>query len=199
VASTCLVKKDYDCAINTAKGSYFKGGEQTRPRTYKVLAYAYVGKGDTASAKEYIDQYFAKGKEEELIPQDYILKGQIYGNNDPNVVYDSYVKAATMDSVYESKMKTIQDGIDWAKAKNNKILEGQLRLLQSSNKKTPNCADAFFSGLAFYQGTDYKRADSLFKLYIACAPDSLYGYYYDARANLALDTTLSVEPTLQIW
>ena len=194
VASTCLVKKDYDCAINTAKGIISKAGDQTRPRTYKVLAYAYVGKGDTASAKEYIDQYFAKGKEEELIPQDYVLKGQIYGNNDPTVVYDSYVKAATMDSVYESKMKTIQDGIDWAKAKNNKILEGQLRLLQSANKKTPNCADAFFSGLAFYQGTDYKRADSLFKLYIGCAPDSLYGYYYDARANLALDTTLSVEP-----
>jgi len=196
VASTCLVKKDYDCAINTAKGVISKAGEQTKPRTYKVLAYAYVGKGDTAGAKEYIDQYFAKGKEEELIPQDYILKGQIYGNNDPNIVYDSYVKAATMDSVYESKMKTIQDGIDWAKAKNNKILEGQLRLLQSANKKTPNCADAFFSGLAFYQGTDYKRADSLFKLYIGCAPDSLYGYYYDARANLALDTTLSVEPYL---
>jgi tetratricopeptide (TPR) repeat protein len=196
VASTCLVKKDYDCAINTAKGIISKAGEQTKPRTYKVLAYAYVGKGDTASAKQYIDEYFAKGKEEDLVPQDYVLKGQIYGNNDPNVVYESYVKAATMDSVYESKMKTIQDGIDWAKAKNNKILEGQLRLLQSANKKTPNPADAFFSGLAFYQGADYNKADSLFKLYIASFPDSLYGHYYDARANLALDTTLSVEPYL---
>ena len=98
-----------------------------------------------------------KGRKKNLVPQDYILKGQIYGNNDPNVVYDSYVKAASMDSVYESKMKTIQDGIDWAKAKNNKILEGQLRLLQSANKKTPNPADAFFTGLAFYQGADYKR------------------------------------------
>jgi len=199
VASTCLVKKDYDCAINTAKGVISKAGEQTKPRTYKVLAYAYVGKGDTAGAKEYIDQYFAKGKEEELIPQDYILKGQIYGNNDPNIVYDSYVKAATMDSVYESKMKTIQDGIDWAKAKNNKILEGQLRLLQSANKKTPNCADAFFSGLAFYQGTDYKRADSLFKLYIGCAPDSLYGYYYDQGLTWRSIQHYQSNLTLQIW
>jgi tetratricopeptide (TPR) repeat protein len=71
-----------------------------------------------------------------------------------------------------------------------------LRLLQSANKKTPNPADAFFTGLAFYQGADYVRADSLFKLYIASFPDSLYGYYYLARANLALDTTLSVEPYL---
>ena len=196
VASTCLVKKDYDCAINTSKGIVSKAGEQTKPRTYKVLAYAYVGKGDTASAKQYIDQYFAKGKEEELIPQDYILRGQIYGNSDPNIVYDSYLKAVSMDSVYDSKMKMIQEGIDLAKGKNNKIMEGKLRLLQSATRKTPNCADAFFSGLAFYQGADYKTADSLFKLYIVCFPDSLYGHYYDARANLALDTTLSVEPYL---
>ena len=196
VASTCLVKKDYDCAINTSKGIVSKAGEQTKPRTYKVLAYAYVGKGDTASAKQYIDQYFAKGKDEELIPQDYILRGQIYGNSDPNIVYDSYLKAVSMDSVYDSKMKMIQEGIDLAKGKNNKIMEGKLRLLQSATRKTPNCADAFFSGLAFYQGADYKTADSLFKLYIVCFPDSLYGHYYDSRANLALDTTLSVEPYL---
>ena len=196
VAQTCFAKKDYECTINTSKGIISKAGEQTKPRTYKLLAYAYVGKGDTAGAKEYIDKYFATGKEEEFIPQDYILKGQIYGNNDPNVVYDSYVKAASMDSVYESKMKTIQDGIDWAKAKNMKILEGQLRLLQSANRKTPNPTDAFFTGLAFYQGADYKRADSLFKLYIASSPDSLYGHYYGAMTNLALDTTLSVEPYL---
>ena len=182
VAQTCFAKKDYECTINTSKGIISKAGEQTKPRTYKLLAYAYVGKGDTAGAKEYIDQYFAKGKEEEFIPQDYILKGQIYGNNDSSVVYDSYVKAASMDSVYESKMKTIQDGIDWAKAKNMKILEGQLRLLQSANRKTPNPTDAFFAGLAFYQGADYKRADSLFKLYIASSPDSLYGHYYGAMS-----------------
>jgi len=167
VAQTCFAKKDYDCAINTSKGIISKAGEQTKPRTYKLLAYSYVGKGDTASAKEFIDKYFAKGKEEELIPQDYVLRGQIYGTSDPDIVYQSYVKATQMDSVYESKMKTIQDGIDFAKAKNNKIMEGNLRLLQSANKKTPNPSDAFFTGLAFYQGADYKRADSLFKLYIA--------------------------------
>jgi len=196
VAQTCFAKKDYDCAINTSKGIISKAGEQTKPRTYKLLAYSYVGKGDTASAKEFIDKYFAKGKEEELIPQDYVLRGQIYGTSDPNIVYESYLKATQMDSVYESKMKTIQDGIDFAKAKNNKIMEGNLRLLQSANRKTPNPSDAFFTGLAFYLGADYKRADSLFKLYIASFPDSLYGHYYDARANLAMDTTLSVEPYL---
>jgi tetratricopeptide (TPR) repeat protein len=71
-----------------------------------------------------------------------------------------------------------------------------MRIVQSANKKTPNLSDPFFTGLAFYQGADYKRADSLFKIYQRSFPDSLYGHYYDARANLAMDTTLSVEPYL---
>lgn len=194
VAQTCWAKKDYDCAINTAKGIISKAGDQTKARTYKLLASAYVGKGDTAGAKQYIDQYFAKAKEEEIIPQDYILRGQIGGND--SIVFDSYVKAAQMDSVYDSKMKTLQEGVDFFKNKSNKVKEAEMRMVQSANKKTPNLSDPFFTGLAFYQGSDYRRADSMFKLYIRSFPDSLYGHYYDARANLALDTTLSVEPYL---
>ena len=198
VAQTCWAKKDYDCAINTAKGIISKAGDKTKAKTYKLLALSYVGKGDTVSAKQNIDQYFAKGTDEDIIPQDFVLRGQIYGgvSGDANVVLESYVKAAQMDSVYESKMKTIQEGVGYFKAKNNKVKEAEMRLVQSANRKTPNPSDAFFTGLAFYQGADYRRADSLFKLYIVSFPDSLYGHYYDARANLALDTTLSVEPYL---
>jgi tetratricopeptide (TPR) repeat protein len=195
---TLWAQKKYDDAITGAKALVSASGDQTKPRVFKLLADAYVGKGDTASAKQYIDQYFAKAKEEDLTPKDYILKGQIYGavSGDSNTVFDSYVKAARMDSVYDSKMQTLQDGVDYFKSRNNKIMEGQMRLVQSAAKKVPNPTDPFFTGLAFYQGKDYKRADSLFKLYIATFPDSLYGHYYDARANLALDTTLSVEPYL---
>jgi len=194
VAQTCFAKKDYDCAINTAKAIVSKAGPQTKPRVYRLLAYSHVGKGDTAGAKQYIDEYFAKAKEEEIIPKDYVLRGQIGGNDD--MVFESYVKAAQMDSVYDSKTKTLQEGVDYFKNKNNKIKEAEMRMVQSANKKTPNLSDPFFTGLAFYQGADYRRADSMFKLYIASFPDSLYGHYYDARANLALDTTLSVEPYL---
>jgi tetratricopeptide (TPR) repeat protein len=194
VAQTCYAKKDYECAINTAKGIVSKAGEQTKPRVYRLLAYAYIDKGDTAGGKPYIDQFFSKAKEEEISPKDYVLRAQIGGNE--NMVFESYVKAAQMDSVYDSKMKTLQEGVDYFKNKNNKIKEAEMRLVQSANKKTPNPSDPFFTGLAFYQGADYRRADSLFKLYQRSFPDSLYGHYYDARANLAMDTTLSVEPYL---
>jgi tetratricopeptide (TPR) repeat protein len=191
---TLWAQKKYDEAISGAKALVAAAGQQTKPRVYKLLANSYVGKGDTAGAKQYIDEYFAKAKEDEVIPQDYILRGQIGGND--NIVFESYVKAAQMDSVYDSKMKTLTEGVDYFKNRNNKIKEAEMRLVQSASKKTPNCADAFFTGLAFYQGADYKRADSQFRRYIVCFPDSLYGHYYDARANLAMDTTLSVEPYL---
>jgi hypothetical protein len=48
----------------------------------------------------------------------------------------------------------------------------------------------------FTSGADYKRADSPLQALYCFFPDSLYGHYYDARANLAMDTTLSVEPYL---
>ncbi|MDP9229846.1 MAG: hypothetical protein M3O67_04120, partial [Bacteroidota bacterium] len=46
----------------------------------------------------------------------------------------------------------------------------------------------------FYSGGAYQRADSLFHLYTTAFPDSVYGYFWSARANLALDTTMSIEP-----
>jgi predicted Zn-dependent protease len=191
---TLWAQKKYDEAISGAKALIAAAGQQTKARVYKLLANSYVSKGDTTGAKQYIDEYFAKAKEDEIIPQDYILRGQIGGND--NIVFESYVKAAQMDSVYDSKMKTLQEGVDYFKNRNNKIKEAEMRMVQSANKKTPNLSDPFFTGLAFYQGADYRRADSLFKIYQRSFPDSLYGHYYDARANLAMDTTLSVEPYL---
>ncbi len=198
VAQTCYVKKDFDCAINTLKNILAKANDQTRARTYKLLAYAYVDKGDTASAKQYIDQYFAKASDEELVAQDYILKGQIYGAvaKDDNIVLESYVKAAALDSTYEGKMKLLQDGVDYFTRKGNRIKEAEMKMVVYNNRKTANPADYFFIAFPLYQGGDYPRADSVFKLYNAAFPDSLYGYYWDARANLAMDTTLSVEPYL---
>jgi tetratricopeptide (TPR) repeat protein len=195
---TLWAKKNFDEAITGAKALAAAAGEQTKPRVYKLLADAYVGKGDTAGAKQYIDKYFAIAKEEEINPTDYILRGVIYGSTsgDDNIIFDSYVKAAQMDSVYSSKMETLQKGVEYFAKKGRKIKEAEMRMVVLKNKKTQNPSDYFFIGLPFYQGGDYKRADSLFKLYTAAFPDSLFGHYWGARANLAMDTTLSQEPYL---
>ena len=196
-AQTAWAKKDFDAAISITKQIIDKAGPQTKPRTYKLLAYSYLGKGDTVSAKQYIDEYFAKAKTEDIIGQDYILKADVYAglpNADPNIVRDSYLKAAAMDSVLDKKIQLLQQGIDRFKAAGKKVASAELRTALYNLKPNPNPTELFNIGLDYYQGGEYLKADSIFKLYSKALPDSIYGYYWSARTNFALDTTMSVEP-----
>ena len=193
---TLWAQKKYDEAIAGAKSLVAAVGQQTLPRVYKLLADAYVSKGDTLGAKEYIDDYFAKAKEEDIIPTDYILRGTIYGaaSGDDNIIFDSFVKAASMDSIYSSKMETIQKGVTYFENKKKWVPAAQMRIVQSKSRKNPLPTDPFFIGLRFYQGGAYPQADSAFQTYIAIAPDTLFGHYYRAKTMFALDTTMTVEP-----
>ncbi len=196
VAQTCWAKKDFDCAINTAKNIIAKADGQTQAKVYKLLAYSYVGKGDTADARQYVDQFFAKAKEEDIDPNAYILRGQVYGalSGDDQIVFDSYVKAAEMDSDYYDKMDVIQKAINGFESQKKWCPAAEMRIVQANSRKSPIETDPFFIGLRFYQCGDYKRADSGFQAYTALAPDTLYGHYYRAKANFALDTSMTVEP-----
>ena len=197
-AQTLWAKKDFDGAIGILKNIVSKTGDKTNPRTYKLLAYSYSDKGDTASAKEYIDQFFAKSPEEEIDAQAYILKGQIYGTltKDDNIVLQSIEKAMSLDTVYNSKWDLLQSNYDAAKAKGNKSLQAALGLLMFKTRKVPYQYDLFNAGLSYYQVGNYQKADSVFKMYNTSYTDSIYGWFWLGRANLALDTTLSVEPYL---
>ncbi|MBS1576510.1 MAG: tetratricopeptide repeat protein [Bacteroidetes bacterium] len=197
-AQTLWAKKDYDGAIGILKDIVAKAGDKAKPRTYKLLAYAYADKGDTASAKDYVDQYFAKATDEEIIAQDWILKGAIYGTltKDDNIVLQSLEKAVSLDTVYSSKWDLLQSSYDVAKTKGNKCLQGAIGLLMYKTRKIPYQYDLFNSGLSYYQCGSYTKADSVFQLYNTAYPDSIYGYYWSALTNLALDTTLSAEPYL---
>ncbi|MFI5186584.1 MAG: tetratricopeptide repeat protein [Chitinophagales bacterium] len=196
VAQTCWAKKDYDCAINTAKDIAAKAGTQTQPKVYKLLADSYVNKGDTTTAKQYIDQYFAIVKEEEIVPTDYILKGQIYsaGTGDDNMIVSSYEKAVQLDSDYYDKMDILQKAINNFEAKKKWLDAAELRIIQAQSRKNAVATDPFFIGYRFYLSGNYQRADSFLKVYNDLAPDTVIGHYLRAQANFALDSTMMVEP-----
>jgi len=75
-------------------------------------------------------------------------------------------------------------------------LQGALALLMYQTRKVPYQFDLFTAGQSYYSCGSYQKADSVFHLYNQAYPDSIYGYYWSALTNLALDTTLSVEPYL---
>jgi len=193
---TLWAQKKYDEAISGAKALIAAAGQQTKPRVYKLLADAYVSKGDTAGGKQYIDEYFTRAKEEDIIPTDYILRGEIYGatTKDDKIIYDSYVRATEMMTEYSDKKDLLDKGISYFEGKKNWCSAADMRIVLAKARKTPLPTDPFFIGLRFYQCGNYQRADSALKAYIALAPDTLFGHYYRAKTMFALDTTMSVEP-----
>src|SRR5688500_19647006 len=71
---TLWAKKDFDGAISGAKNIISQAGAATKARVYKLIADSYLQKKDTAAAKEFVDQYFAKEKPEEIKALDFQLK-----------------------------------------------------------------------------------------------------------------------------
>ena len=59
------------------------------------------------------------------------------------------------------------------------------------NKKNPSNIDLFNWGLAHYNAQEYVHADSVFAKYTREYPENIYGYYWRAQANAAIDTSLS--------
>lgn len=192
-AQLCWAKKDYACAISRAQNVENAMGSRTKPKIYKLLAVAYADKGDTANAKPYIDKYFAREKPEDLISYDLILKGKIYAatTGDETVVFESYIKAADLDSIYSDKIKTLQEGADYFRMKGNKRKEAEMKEILYSRKKDPSDAELFNVGLAYYQAQDYNKAIEKFNSYYNKNRDSIYGPFWAARASSAIDTAMT--------
>lgn len=190
-AQTSFVQKKYDEAISIAKNIVNQAGDKTRPIVYRLLGYSYVGKGDSTTACQYVGQFFAKAKEEDIVGNDYILQAEACGKDNPAIVKESYYKAVTMDSVLSKQITMLNAGIERFQKAGNKRFEADLRLLSyqlRGNKANP--AELFQIGLPYYQAGDYQRADSVFGAYAAALPDSIYGHYWKALSLSQIDSTM---------
>ena len=189
-AQTAFVQKKYDEAITTAKNIVSTAGDKANPRVYRLLGYAHLEKGDTAGAKTYVDQFFAKADEDDIVGKDLTLKADVYAIDDPSIIAPLYIQAAKMDSVLSNQLSFLSEGIERFKASGNKMYEAELRLAAYQLKPTKNPAELFQIGLPYYQGGNYQKADSLFKAYSTALPDSIYGHYWSALALSQIDTTM---------
>lgn len=194
-AQTDYLQKNYDAAITKGKNIVAQAGATANPRVYRLLAYSYLEKGDTATARQYADELFAKAKDEDFVPQDYVLKGTTYAQRNPEMVVDIYLNAAAEDTTLRNKLLLLQEGVQWAQENKMKIPEADLRLALYRLNPNANPASLFQIGLPYYQGQAYAKADSVFKAYIAAFPDSIYGYYWSANALAAMDTSTTAYTT----
>src|SRR6188474_2434178 len=191
----CWAKKDYDCAIAKAESVKAAMGAKVKPKAYRQLAYSYLGKGDFANAKTNIDAFFAREKET-FLPTDYQLKADILtgGGASCEEVYALYMQGAAADTVVQNKIDFMTKAADYFKTKKCTKQEADMRWAIYNTRRSPNPAGLVNIGILFSQGGDLKKADSLFAIYNAAFPDSIYGYYWRGRVNYSLDTTMTVEP-----
>jgi tetratricopeptide (TPR) repeat protein len=182
-------QKKYDEAINVGKNVIDQSKERIKPGTYRLMAYSYLEKGDTAAAKPYVDQLFEKSKPDERVGKDVTLKATVYSKEDPEQVVNIYLEEANADTVLANKMKILQEAADWAKTNGKKVPEADIRLAIYKLNPNPNPAALFQIGLPYYQGGAYLKADSVFKAYSAAFPDSTFGYLWSARSLGRIDST----------
>lgn len=184
---------DYDRAITGALKLIDTEKEKAQPRLYKLMAYSAMKSKDTLKALEYANQYFSKEQPVKLIAADFELKA-ILTEAQPGAekgAIDYYSIAGEMDTLVANKIKYATAIIKLTK-KADMISKHAYWLgkLYQWKEKTNNI-DLFNWGLAHYTAAEYLQSDSVFTLYTERYPEDIFGHYWRAQANAAIDTALA--------
>jgi tetratricopeptide (TPR) repeat protein len=189
-AQLMWAKKDFAAAISKAEAVAAAAGPKTKPKVYKLLADAYFNSGDYANAKKNIDLYFAKEKPDQVIAMDYKLKADILDKTGgtPEEVMNTYLTGVDADTVVNSKIDFMKQGIAYFKDK--KLYNNQATLIQKliSLKPKPNLNDYFDLTIAYYFDKDYPKAREEALGMIQKYPDQVYGYEWAYNVAIAVDT-----------
>ena len=184
---------DYDRAITGALKLIDTEKEKAQPRLYKLMAYSALKSKDSLKALEYVNQYFSKEQPAKFIAADFELKA-ILTEAQPGAekgAIDYYSIAGEMDTLVANKIKYATAIIKLTK-KADMISKHAYWLgkLYQWKEKTNNI-DLFNWGLAHYTAAEYLQSDSVFTLYTERYPEDIFGHYWRAQANAAIDTALA--------
>jgi tetratricopeptide (TPR) repeat protein len=188
-----FLQKKYDETIAASKGAISKYGDKVYSKYYILIAYSYDAKGDSVDAKDYLTQYFAKAKPDQVVPADYKFLGKVQSKfpSDSAASITSYQKAIDMDTVLTEKLQIIKDAAADAKAGGHKAAYAYWLGVGYPFLKTPANSDLFNVGIAYYQAGMYKTSDSVFcQQYQTKYPDEIYGYLWCVRSKTAEDDSV---------
>jgi Tfp pilus assembly protein PilF len=195
IYQTLYAKKQYDEAIAGAKSIISKAGTAVNPRVFRLLAYSYVEKGDTVSAKPYIDDFFAKigeGSDIEVNPKDYALKATIYSviPNQEAVVLKSYLDGVEADTSVENKISIAKDGIKFfeGKKKNKEAAALYETLFTVKPAADININELFGATLANYRDSNYVRSYVFASQMAERFPDQQFGWDWKFNNAQVIDT-----------
>lgn len=201
--SLLYAQKKYDDAIAGANAIISKLGDKTKARVYKLLAYSYFDKGDSLKAKQYVDEYFAKAKPEEVIAMDYKLKSDIYLKlpGQEELAYAAIQEGIKADTVLDNKIQVLKDAAEEFRKRSaalpagNDSLKALLRakegdILSTLLQVKPNFTinEMFDAGRAYYFGQEYAKSRDVFLKFQEKYPEEVYGYEWALNDSKLLDT-----------
>ena len=183
--------KNYKQAIELAKKLIETDKEQTPARIYKLIAYSYHESDDHANAFDYLHRYFGAAPDSILIAKDFILVADLYAEKNKIDSAMFFYKVGTeLETDSNSVVKYYKTLADLAKQqKDNAERAIWLGKYYMKNKKSTN-VDLFNWGLAWFQAGNFEKSDSVFGMYVDKYPTQLFGHYWRARSNAAIDTTM---------
>ena len=188
------------------------GANIVKPRIYRLKGYSYKSLGlqslvnkDTPAAiihftdaKKNIDEFFKKSKPEDIVPKDYELLGDVvsYIPGSEALAYSYYEKAIDVDTAADNKAEYMLKAVELSKRQKDKKAIAYWLTKQYNTKKTPSNIDLYNLGRAYFDaGSEgdfnyYRKADSTFGVYTEKYPDQAFGYYWRARSNWSIDTSM---------
>lgn len=192
IADLLFVSRKYDEALEKAKGIIASQGPKAEPRLYKLIAYSYDAKADSAKAKDFMTQYFAKQAADKLVAKDHDFMGTIlqkFPGEEMNAAA-SIEKAVALDTAVTAKVEYMTKLAAIYKKLDNRSKEAYWLGQCYCSQKDPSNTELFNWGMAHFFAKEYAQADSVFGVYSVKYPDQVYGYYWRARSNAAIDTAM---------
>ena len=186
------LSKQYGAALRNAKELLETKASTKDTRLYKLVAYSYKELNDSVNALRYMQMYFENVPDTSVLPKDIETMGDLYSRFPEK--YDSatqyYARAASIEKDSAKRIeyyKTIA-GL-YKKIKDYKDQAIWLGKYYESDSAATN-TDLFNWGIAEYLAGVYRTADTVFNIYSKKYPDQTYGYYWAARSDAALDSSM---------
>lgn len=190
LADLYYINKQYDQAIQKANAILSSVGDKAQPRLYKLMAYSYAEKGDTAAALTNMKAYFAKGSDTSFIGRDYLTMGDLLLAKDGQdslamAYYEKGVNNEKDSSIRYNYYKKLAD-----MAADRKDFSAQANWIGKYYKGNPKATnvDLFNLGLAHFRAEEYAQADSVYGVYVSKYPEQSYGYYWQAKSKALQDS-----------
>ena len=144
--------------------------------------------------RAYIEEFFKNTNSESIIPRDYLYYSRILyrvAKNDSSTMakaFDAFKKAYQMDSNNVNLISEIALNYYYSRMYKNAIVWLNIK----NNKGKSDKDDMMLIGKAYYQLTEFQKADSVFSKVIENQPDNMPAYVYLARTASSMDPTSEI-------